>query len=239
MSTTTELFREDSYLKSCEATVIGTVPERDGIILDRTVFYPMGGGQPGDIGLLKRANGEPSEIQATIYTDDGSAIMHILSVGAQGPEIGETVECAIDWDDRYAHMRVHTALHLLCAVLPYPVTGGSISKGRGRLDFDIPDAGLDKAALSDELNKLISRELPVSISWISDGELETQPELVRTMAVKPPKGSGKVRMIAVGGVDLQPCGGTHVANTREIGNVQVTKIEKKGAQNRRVRILLS
>ncbi len=239
MSEIQELFRQDSYLKSCEAKVIGTVPERDGIILDRTVFYPMGGGQPGDIGLLKSANGEQSEIGATFYTDDGCAIMHILSVGAQVPEIGETVECTIDWDDRYAHMRVHTALHLLCATLPYPVTGGSISKGQGRLDFDIPDAGLDKDALSDELNKLISRELPVSISWITDDELRAQPELVRTMSVTPPLSAGKVRMIAVGDVDLQPCGGTHVANTREIGKVQVTKIEKKGAQNRRVRIVLS
>jgi misacylated tRNA(Ala) deacylase len=239
MSETQELFREDSYLKNCEAKVIGTVPERDGIILDRTVFYPMGGGQPGDIGLLKRANGEQSEIGATSYTDDGSTIMHILSVGAQSPEVGETVECVLDWNDRYAHMRVHTALHLLCATLPYPVTGGSISKGQGRLDFDIPDAGIDKETLSDELNKLISQDLPVSMSWITDEELEANPELVRTMAVKPPMGSGKVRMISVGNVDFQPCGGTHVANTSEIGTVQVTKIEKKGARNRRVRLVLS
>ena len=239
MSETQELFRENSYLKSCEAKVVGTTPERDGIILDRTVFYPTGGGQPGDIGLLKRANGEQSEIGATFYTDEGNAIMHILSVGAQGPEIGEIVQCILDWENRYAHMRVHTTLHLLCAVLPYPVTGGSISKGLGRLDFDIPDSGLDKNALTEELNKLISRDLQVSISWITDAELKAQPELVRTMAVKPPANSGKVRMISVGDVDFQPCGGTHVANTREIGKVEVSKIEKKGAQNRRVRIVLS
>ncbi len=136
-------------------------------------------------------------------------------------------------------MRVHTALHLLCALLPYSVTGGSIGEGDGRLDFDIPDAGLDKQALSEELNKLIGQDLPVSIKWISDDELAAQPELVRTMAVKPPTGTGKVRLIAIGDVDLQPCGGTHVASTGEIGSAEVTKIEKKGAQNRRVRISVS
>jgi misacylated tRNA(Ala) deacylase len=146
------------------------------------------------------------------------------------------VEAIVDWDRRYAHMRVHTALHLLCALLPYPVTGGSIGEGEGRLDFDIPDAGLDKEALSEAMNKLIARDLPVTAKWISDEELAAQPELVRTMTVKPPTGTGKVRLIAVGDVDLQPCGGTHIATTREIGNVTVTKIEKKGAQNRRVRI---
>lgn len=238
MSKTQELFREDSYAKSCEAEVLG-INDLGGIILDRTVFYPSGGGQPGDAGSLMRADGSQIQISTTVPESDRSAIVHVPAEGSAVLEIGEKVQCVLDWDQRYSHMRVHTALHLLCAALPYPVTGGSISKGKGRLDFDIPDAGLDKEALSEELNKLISRDLPVSISWISDEELEAQPDLVRTMAVKPPMGTGKVRMITVGDVDLQPCGGTHVANTREIGTAQVSKIENKGAHNRRVRIVLS
>lgn len=233
-----ELFREDSYAKSCEAEVSG-VNELGGIILDRTVFYPSGGGQPGDAGALKRPDGTDISIATTLYDKDSGAIVHVPTDGAGAPAAGEKVQCVLNWERRYAHMRVHTALHLLCAVLPYPVTGGSIGEGRGRLDFDIPDAGLDKEALSEELNKLVMRDLPVSMSWISDEELAAQPDLVRTMAVKPPTGTGKVRMIAVGDADLQPCGGTHVANTREIVSVQVSKIEKKGAQNRRVRIVLS
>lgn len=238
MSKTGELFRDDSYAKSCEAEVLG-VNELGGIILDTTVFYPTGGGQPGDAGILQRADGTQIPIATTLYESDRSTIVHVPGQGASVPEPGEKVQCVLDWDRRYAHMRVHTALHLLCATLPYPVTGGSIGEGQGRLDFDIPDAGLDKDALSEELNRLIGQDLPVAISWIEDEELEAQPDLVRTMAVKPPAGSGKVRMIAVGDVDFQPCGGTHVANTSEIGVARVSKIEKKGAQNRRVRIVLS
>jgi len=238
MNKTEELFREDSYAKACEAEVLG-VNGLGGIILDRTVFYPTGGGQPGDAGLLKRSDGSEIPIVTTVYERDRSAIVHVPAEAAPLPEAGEKLQCVLDWDRRYAHMRVHTALHLLCAVLPYPVTGGSIGEGQGRLDFDIPDAGLDKAALSEELNKLVKQDMPVAISWISDEELAEQPELVRTMAVKPPMDAGNVRIIAVGEADLQPCGGTHVASTREIGSVQISKIEKKGAQNRRVRIVLS
>ncbi len=238
MNKTQELFREDSYANSCEAVVSG-VNDRGGIILDRTVFYPAGGGQPGDAGILKRADGAEVPIATTLCDKDSRDIIHVPSDATGAPAAGEKVQCVLNWDRRYAHMRVHTALHLLCAVLPYPVTGGSIGEAQGRLDFDIPDAGLDKEALSEELNKLAMRDLPVSISWISDDELAAQPDLVRTMAVKPPMGAGKVRMIAVGDADLQPCGGTHVANTREIGSLQVSKIEKKGARNRRVRIVLS
>lgn len=233
-----ELFREDSYAKSCDAVVMG-INDLGGIILDRTVFYPAGGGQPGDAGVLIRADGTHIPIATTVYESDHSTIVHVPASGAGVPAPGDKVECVLDWDRRYAHMRVHTALHLLCATLPYPVTGGSIDNGKGRLDFDIPDAGLDKDVLSEELTRLVERDLPVAISWITDEELEAKPDLVRTMAVKPPSGSGKVRMIAVGDVDFQPCGGTHVANTREIGPVRVSKIEKKGAQNRRVRIVLT
>lgn len=235
MSATEELFREDSFARSCSAAVLG-VKDRGGIILDRTVFYPTGGGQPGDCGRLKLADGREIPIATTFYEKDRSAIVHVPAEGNYLPASGQRVEAIVDWDRRYAHMRVHTALHLLCALLPYPVTGGSIGEGEGRLDFDIPDAGLDKEALSDEMNKLIARDLPVTAKWISDEELAAQPELVRTMTAKPPTRTGKVRLIAVGDVDLQPCGGTHIATTREIGNATVTKIEKKGAQNRRVRI---
>jgi misacylated tRNA(Ala) deacylase len=238
MSNTQQLFREDSYAKSCDAEVLG-VNDLGGIILDRTVFYPAGGGQPGDTGALLRADGTSIPIATTVYENDRSTIVHVPDSGASVVEPGDKVQCVLDWERRYAHMRVHTALHLLCATLPYPVTGGSIGEGQGRLDFDIPDAGLDKDVLSSELTRLADRELPVVMSWIADAELEAKPDLVRTMAVKPPTGSGKVRMIAVGDVDFQPCGGTHVANTREIGPVRVSKIEKKGAQNRRVRIVLS
>ena len=238
MSQTKELFRDNSYAKSCEATVVA-INDLGGIILDRTVFYPSGGGQPGDSGKLKRPDGAHTGIATTVYEKDRSAIVHVPAEGEVPPTVGETVQCIVDWHRRYAHMKVHTALHLLCAVLPYPVTGGSIGEGEGRLDFDIPDAGLDKEALADELNKLIAQDHQVSIQWITDEELDAQPDLVRTMAVKPPRGSGKVRLIAVGDIDLQPCGGTHVASTNEIGVVDVSKIEKKGAKNRRVRIAVT
>ncbi len=238
MSMTQELFSEDSYAKTCEAEV-SQLNDLGGIILDRTVFYPAGGGQPGDTGKLLRADGGEIPINTTVYEPGRGAIVHVPAQGAVLPQAGDKVQCVLDWDTRHAHMRVHTALHLLCAVLPYPVTGGSIGASKGRLDFNIPDAGLDKDALSEEINKLVQRDLPVTISWISDAELAERPELVRTMSVKPPAGAGKVRMITVGEVDLQPCGGTHVARTREIGSVRVSKIENKGAQNRRVRIVLS
>ncbi|MDH3581567.1 MAG: alanyl-tRNA editing protein [Hyphomicrobiales bacterium] len=236
MQATEELFRHDSYVKSCQAQVLG-VNERGGIILDRTVFYATGGGQPGDSGTLCLPDGSEIEIATTVHDRDSRAIVHVPAEPAALTP-GQDVTCALNWDRRHQHMRVHSCLHLLCALLPYLVTGGSISEGQGRLDFDIPDAGLDKAALSEELNALIARDAPVTMRWITDEELDAQPELVRTMAVQPPRGSGRVRLIEIGDIDLQPCGGTHVATTAEIGTAEVTKIEKKGAQNRRVRIAL-
>lgn len=236
MAKTEELFRDDSYLKNCEAQVLG-VNERGGIILDQTIFYATGGGQPGDAGTLSLPDGSQVEIATTVYDQDNGAIVHVPAEPAALTP-GQDVSCALNWDRRHQHMRVHSCLHLLCALLPYPVTGGSIGEGQGRLDFDIPDAGLDKAALSEELNALIAQDAPVNIRWITDEELDAQPELVRTMAVQPPRGSGRVRLIEIGDIDLQPCGGTHVAHTAEIGKAEVTKIEKKGAQNRRVRIAL-
>ncbi|PLX39670.1 MAG: Ala-tRNA(Pro) hydrolase [Hyphomicrobiales bacterium] len=235
---TTQLFREDSYLTTCEATVVG-VNDRGGIVLDRTIFYPTGGGQLGDSGSLERADGSTIAIATTVYGESKEEIVHVPAEGSTMPEAGEKVVCHVDWPRRYRHMRVHTALHLLSAVLPYPVTGGQISDGDGRLDFDIPEAGIDKDEVTEKVNELIAEDLPVSFEWISDEEMAAQPELVKTMSVKPPMGSGRVRLIRVGeDADLQPCGGTHVAATGEIGRISVTKIEKKGKQNRRVRIRL-
>lgn len=233
------LFRDDAYLTETEATV-EAVNERGGIVLDRTVLYATGGGQPGDSGKLLRADGSEIAIGTAIYDpEDKSRILHVPLEGQPTPQPGEAVTVALDWDKRLKRMRIHTALHLLSVVLSYPVTGGSIGDGDGRLDFDIPEGGLDKAQINHDLNALIARHAAVTESWITDEELDANPGLVKTMSVKPPRGSGRVRLVAIGDIDLQPCGGTHVRNTSEIGLVAVTDIEKKGKQNRRVRISLA
>lgn len=234
------LFRDDAYLKDCAATVVG-VNERGGMLLDRTVFYAAGGGQPGDSGEIKLADGRTIPIATTVYGEGRADIVHVPAEPGDLPAAGAKVECCLDWPRRYGHMRIHTALHLLSAVLPYPVTGGQVSADTGRLDFDIPDAGMaDKEEIAARLNTLISADHPVSFEWISDSELAAKPELVKTMSVKPPMGSGRIRLVRIGtDVDLQPCGGTHVRSTGEIGRIAVTKIEKKGAKNRRVRIALA
>jgi misacylated tRNA(Ala) deacylase len=233
------LFREDAYLTEIEATV-EAVNERGGIVLDRTVFYATGGGQPGDSGSLRREDGSMIAIGTAIYDpEDRSRIVHVPLEGQPLPQPGETVTAVLDWEKRLKRMRIHTALHLLSVVLAYPVTGGAIGDGDGRLDFDIPEGGLDKAEITDKLNALIARDAAVSESWITDAELDANPGLVKTMSVKPPRGSGRVRLVSIGDIDLQPCGGTHVRNTAEIGLVAVTDIEKKGKQNRRVRIALA
>ncbi|MEE9588485.1 MAG: alanyl-tRNA editing protein [Hyphomicrobiaceae bacterium] len=232
---TDALFRNDPYLKTCEASVVA-INERGGVVLDKTVFYATGGGQPGDRGSLKFVDGRHFEIATTVYDNDKTTIVHVPGEGAQLPKPGELVTCSLDWEQRLAHMRTHTCLHLLCSLIDAPVTGGQISAGRGRLDFDIPEAVLDKEALTAALNQLIDDDRSVTARWITDAELAAQPELVRTMAVKPPMGSGQVRLIEIADCDLQPCGGTHVARTGEIGRATVTKIEKKGARNRRVRV---
>jgi len=226
------LFRTDSYAKSCDATVVA-VDER-GVTLDRTVFYPTGGGQPGDTGTLTLADGTGLRVTNAIKGDGPDAVIHVLEPGAATPAVGGKVTATLDWDRRHRHMRMHTCLHLLSAVLPYPVTGGQVSEDKGRLDFDIPEATLDKDAIAAKLNELIAADHQVGMRWITDEELAAQPELVKTMAVKPPSGHGRVRLIEVAGLDLQPCGGTHVARTGEIGRVDVVKIEKKGRINRRV-----
>jgi misacylated tRNA(Ala) deacylase len=233
------LFREDSYLQSCTATVVALTDK--GIVLDRTVFYATSGGQPGDTGWLTTESGTSIPIANAVYTDKAKTeIAHVPAEGANIAtlKVGDTVTAAIDWEKRYARMQMHTALHLLSAVLPYPVTGGSVGDGNGRLDFDIPDANLDKDEITAKLNEMIASGAPVTSRWIDDAELEANPGLVKTMSVAPPKGNGQVRLIEIKGLDLQPCGGTHVRSTAEIGKVAVTGIEKKGKQNRRVRLAL-
>lgn len=231
---TEPLFREDPYLQECEARVVAAGPT--GVVLDRTVFYATGGGQPGDRGTLIRASGDAQSVSVAQYGPTKTEIVHVLGDGSALPEAGETVRARIDWDVRHKRMRMHTALHLLSAVLPYPVTGGSVGEEEGRLDFDIPEAGLDKDEITARLAEMIAADAEVRSRWITDEELAANPGLVKTMAVKPPSGSGRVRLIEIVGLDLQPCGGTHVRSTGEIGGIRVTQIEKKGRQNRRVRL---
>ena len=230
------LFRENAYLRSCEARVVA-VDER-GIRLDGTVFYPTGGGQPGDVGILRLANGTAVAIIDTVKGDGADEVIHVPAPDANRLAPGDAVTAEIDWERRHRLMRMHTCLHLLCAVVPGAVTGGAIGDGRGRLDFDVPGAALDKEAITAALNKLIAEGHAVAPRWIDDAELEARPELVRTMSVKPPMGAGKVRLLEIEGVDLQPCGGTHVKNTAEIGPVEIGKIENKGRQNRRINLAL-
>jgi misacylated tRNA(Ala) deacylase len=240
------LFREDAYLRDTAATVVALSGQN--VVLDRTVFYATSGGQPGDRGALLTSGGLEIPIASAIFTDAAkSEIAHMPAPspspagGGGGPQpiVGETVTARIDWDLRYARMRMHTALHLLSAVLPYPVTGGSVGEAESRLDFDIPEAGLDKDAIAAKLNEMIAADAEVRHRWITDEELADNPGLVKTMSVKPPMGTGRVRLVEIVGFDLQPCGGTHVRRTSEIGAVRVTQIEKKGKQNRRVRIALA
>ncbi len=233
---TEALFREDAYRAETEAAVLASEPR--GIVLDRTVFYAQGGGQSGDQGTILLEDGTLIPIVNTVYDADRATILHVPAEGDALPRPGARVIARIDWDLRLKRMRAHTALHLLSVVAPYPVTGGSVGDAEGRLDFDSGEAALDKAEVERRLNELIARDAAVSHRWIADAELEANPSLIKTMSVKPPMGTGRVRLIAIEGLDLQPCGGTHVARTGEIGPAMVTGIEKKGKINRRVRIAL-
>jgi misacylated tRNA(Ala) deacylase len=226
------LFRDDAYLRNCAARV--TAVDAGGIRLDRTVFYPQGGGQPGDCGVLLLADGRAVAIADTRKGEAADEVLHIPAPGSALPAPGDDVTAEIDWERRYRLMRMHTCLHLLCAVVPGAVTGGQIADGKGRLDFDVPGDALDKEAIAARLNALIAVDHPAEPCWISDEELLARPELVRTMSVKPPMGQGRVRLLDIAGVDLQPCGGTHIRRTGEIGPVTVVKIENKGRQNRRI-----
>jgi misacylated tRNA(Ala) deacylase len=236
MNPTTEpLFQQDAYLKECNARVLEAGPE--GVVLDRSVFYPLGGGQPGDTGWLESPDGRRWRVVDT-RKGEGGRILHRLEDGATPPAAGEPVSAGIDWDRRHAHMRMHTALHLLGSVLRYGVTGGQIGAERSRLDFDTQDE-IDKEAVTAAVNALVAAGHPVRSSWITDEELDRQPDLVRTLSVQPPRGAGRVRLLQVEGVDLQPCGGTHVANTAEIGLLAVTRVESKGRRNKRVYLALA
>lgn len=234
------LFRTDPYLADAAAMVTAYTSE-GGIVLDRTVFYPTGGGQPGDSGWVIW-DGARIPV-ATAVKADGGHVALVPAAPVAMPPVGAHLHQHLDWDRRHRHMRVHTALHLLSVVIPLPVTGGQIGAERGRLDFDMPDPPGDVLAIEMRLNALIDRDLPVTEDWITDDELVANPGLVKTMAVAPPTGQGRVRLIRIGQgagqIDLQPCGGTHVARTGEIGRVELGKIEKKGRQNRRVSITLA
>lgn len=231
---TRELFREDSYLKSCRARVVAA--GHDGVVLDRTVFYPMGGGQPGDSGALIFDDGRRLAVADTRKGEAG--ILHLLAPGGEAPAVGSEVTAEIDWARRHRHMRMHTSLHLLCAVVPAGVTGGQIGAERSRLDFDPGEVVFDKDKIEAEINRLIAEDHPVAPRWIEETELDANPELVRTLSVQPPRGAGKIRLLQIANIDLQPCGGTHVARTAEIGRIAVEKIESKGKRNRRVVLAL-
>ncbi|HEY7758509.1 MAG TPA: alanyl-tRNA editing protein [Burkholderiales bacterium] len=233
---TVELYLEDAYTRACD-TRVSRVDER-GIQLECTPFYAQGGGQPGDRGALILRDGRRIEIVATLRDRDSGQVIHVPAAGVETALIGQQIEAAIDWDLRYAHMRCHTCLHLLCALVPYPVTGGSVRAGSGRLDFDVPQPILDKEALTQQLNELIARNAPLSTETISEQELRARPELVRTIEVGPPARQGRVRLVRIEGIDLQPCGGSHLRTTGEIGRARVVKLEKKGRQNRRVEVAI-
>jgi len=230
---TEELFREDSYMKSCKAKVVAVDGLR--VELDRTVFYPTSGGQPGDVGVLVSIVGGPVRVVDCYKDAETGTHYHVLAEGVQAPKVGELVSADVDWERRHRHMRMHSALHLLCSMVDAGVTGGSINAEKGRLDFDLDEAP-DKEALTAKLNELVEKQLPIGHDWITDEQLDANPDLVRTMSVQPPRGEGRVRLVEVAGVDLQPCGGTHVKNTSEIGRLRVGKIEKKGRMNRRINI---
>jgi misacylated tRNA(Ala) deacylase len=231
------LFRDDAYLRAATARVVG-VDER-GVALDRTIFYPQGGGQQGDTGVVVRAGGERVPIVDTRKGDAFDSVLHVLAPNAPRIDIGETLALELDWQRRYALMRLHTALHVMSCVVVAPVTGGNIAPEKARLDFDIDMSLLDAEKIERETNALIARGVETQTVWISDEELDARPELVKTMSVQPPRGAGRVRLLRIPDIDLQPCGGTHVRNIAEIGAIRVLKIRSEGKRNRRVEIALA
>lgn len=235
--TTELLFRDDAYLKTATARVVA-VTER-GIELDRTIFYPLGGGQAGDTGALMRANGERIVIADTRKGDTFDSVLHIPAPGTSPPEPGELLTLEIDWNRRYSLMRLHTALHVMSCVVVAPVSGGNIAPERGRLDFDIDMSLLNAERIEQGTNELIARAVETQTVWITDAELDSRPELVKTMSVQPPRGAGRVRLLQIPGIDLQPCGGTHVQNIAEIVGIRVLKIRNEGKRNKRVEIGLT
>lgn len=228
------LYYQDAYLKECDARVVDL--DEGGIVLDRTVFYAVGGGQPGDTGILQLDDGTRIEIGDTRRRRPDGLIVHIAPIDGISVKVGDHVHAILDWERRYAHMRMHTCLHLLSAVIPAGVTGGAIRHDSGRLDFDLPNTTVDRETVETKINALIAAGHSVNPYWISSAELEARPDLVKTMSVAPPSGMEQVRLLDIETIDTQACGGTHVANTTEIGAVKVTKMENKGARNRRISI---
>ncbi len=232
---TRRLYEEDAYQRECTALV--TAATEQGVVLDQTIFYAAGGGQPGDSGVIEWGAGQSLRVEDT-RKGEGEDIVHVVAAGAPLPPPGTRVHGRIDWQRRHRHMRMHTCLHLLCAVVDAPVTGGNLTADKGRLDFDLPQASVDKESLTEALNRLIEQDTDTEVEWVDAAQLDARPELVKTMSVAPPRGAGQVRLLAIPGVDLQPCGGTHVARLGEIGRVRVSKIEKKSRLNRRIAIVL-
>jgi misacylated tRNA(Ala) deacylase len=232
------LFRDDAYLSVAEGNVTA-INDRGGIILDQTCFYATSGGQPGDTGFFERADGSRIEIAATVCGETKDEIIHVPAPNQPAPEIGEKLTLHIDWDRRYKLMRMHTACHLLTVVCPYPITGASVGEEESRIDFDIPELDGDKASISAELMRLVDENHPIYTETISDEDLAANPGLVKSKNVRPPSGTGEIRLVCIGenrAVDSQPCGGTHVTETKEVGDIHIGKIEKKGRENRRFRI---
>lgn len=238
MVQTQVLFRDDAYLREGSARVVG-INDRGGILLDRTMFYATSGGQPGDTGRLVRQDGSVIQIAATVTGETKEEIIHVPAAEQVFPEVGEAVQLAIDWERRLKLMRMHTACHLLSVICPFPITGASVSETDSRVDFDLPDASVTKEEVSARLMELVQEDHPVFTRWISEEELEANPDLVKSKNVRPPKGTGRIRLVCIGdeaSIDSQPCGGTHVATTGEVGEIHIGKIEKKGRENRRFRI---
>ncbi|MBS0547807.1 MAG: alanyl-tRNA editing protein [Proteobacteria bacterium] len=230
-----ELFRQDSYLKQVEATV--TAVEERGVRLDRTIFYPTGGGQPGDTGILRWDGGEAAIVDS--LKADGGDVLHVLAPDAPRPAVGTKVHGELNWERRYRHMRMHTAMHVMSSIIKGSVTGGQVGADKSRLDFNLEGDVPTKEWVTEEMNRILAIDHPVVPQWITDEEMNARPELVKTMSVRPPMGAGRVRLLAIEGVDLQACGGTHVARTAEIGRVECTKVENKGKMNRRFIIALA
>ena len=230
------LFRDDAYLRSASAQVLRA--DAGGIELDRTIFYPLGGGQPGDTGVLLRASGDPIAITDSRKGEQLNSVLHLVAPGQPLPEVGEMLTLELDWQRRHRLMRLHTALHVMSCVVRAPVSGGNISPDKGRLDFDIDMSLLDAKHIEQRTNELIASGVETGTVWITDEELDAQPELIKTMSVQPPRGAGRVRLLQIPGIDLQPCGGTHVRNIAEIGAIRVLKIKSEGKRNRRVEISL-
>ncbi|MBD8889936.1 alanyl-tRNA editing protein [Roseibium litorale] len=232
---TDPLFRENAYVTTCDARVL-EITEQGGIVLDRTVFYAASGGQPGDTGRLVMADGSAITIADTVFDDDRTTIIHVPDAGQTLPPVGSALAPELDWERRHKLMRMHTALHIICAVLKTKITGCQIGEEESRIDLNIPEPP-EREAVQELIQQAIGRDMPTSTEWITDAELDANPDLIKSMSVSPPRGSGRVRLVRIGDdFDLQPCGGTHVASTSEIGAIDVTKIENKGKLNRRIRI---